>query len=556
MRTPLQAPRPFAFPCRLRLASALWPRGGAICGGEHERESSGAAPEDHDAAPAHALVKRATVLLLLMITLGCGRPCDGEECALDAGAERPPPLLRLDGGLHVDTGVTDSEPDDDGEASPGAGDGQQDETAPSHEEPIGADGGDSAELDPSVSADGGAPSLVDVEGPDDVPASGDEPEAPPVPFTAGLLGGVPPATSGLLALPGGGTGGPVLTSNNPELLTGPGLLFGNARPLLTRGGETYPLSGKFGVYLHHLVDTNDDRTGGGPGLYITLLVSNPSSSQPVTVNVRGSGYTQDETGGLALGASPDYRVSEDWITEPRAVVREGVVLDPSEPFIAWQRFVRDYREVDGRFELETSGPVYVYVVATTTEDINDCVQMTSGDNRVDAPGDYRISGTPPPPFGREAGIYAHDTWQGTFTLDVPPAPAHAAFMVNTATGQPFSQVQAFPALVHLTGSATEAVGMYGNVYDVTMRLRHDGNGSGPRSVRVTFSSLSTASISRYWDGLAKVNGEPRVVQHTPSNRTTVLANITLAPGEERTVRFEAMVPGLTSISQALAIESL
>jgi len=38
----------------------------------------------------------------------------------------------------------------------------------------------------------------------------------------------PTACETLLPLPGGGTGGPVMTSNNPAVLTGPGLLFGTS----------------------------------------------------------------------------------------------------------------------------------------------------------------------------------------------------------------------------------------------------------------------------------------------------------------------------------------
>ena len=44
------------------------------------------------------------------------------------------------------------------------------------------------------------------------------------------------------------------------------------------------------------------------------------------------------------------------------------------------------------------------------------------------------SGKPPPPFGREAGVYAHDLWQGTLDVEVPPDARHVGFMVNTATG--------------------------------------------------------------------------------------------------------------------------
>ena len=369
-------------------------------------------------------------------------------------------------------------------------------------------------------------------------------------FQVGNLDGEVPADEVLLPLPGAGTGGPVLTSNNPELITGSGLLYSNARPSLTRGGQAYTLSGSFGVYLHHLVSTSDARP-----LWVQLVITNPNAT-PVEVSVRGSGYSQNEVGGLALGASPDYRVSEDWILDTPDVVHENVQIEPGRPFVVWKRVVNHNREVDGRFAMETDAPVYVYVVATEEDDINEAVTLSSGDNRRDAPGDYRISGTPPPDFGREAGVYAFDTWSGTLDVDVPATPSYASWMVNTATGQDYSQVQAFPALAHLDGSARESVGMYGNVYDLYIQLRNDGNDGSTRRVRLVFSSLSTANISRYWDGAALVDGNQVHLRHTPAEPSTTLTEIELAPGQTRTVHFQAMVPGLTSISQALSIESL
>ena len=364
-------------------------------------------------------------------------------------------------------------------------------------------------------------------------------------FIPGLTDGERPARSTLRALPGGGVGGPVLTSNNPEVVSGRGLLYGNARPLLTRGGQPVRLEGRFGVYLHHLVDT-----ANGSPLFISLLITNPNPN-PVHVDVQGSGYSQTETGGLAIGQSPDYRVSRDVILGTPDVVHSGVEIPSGRPFLVWQRLANDRVEVDGRFAIQSDAPVFVYVVATETADINDAVRSVL----VDAPGDYRISGNPAPPFGREAGVYANDTWLGTVDISVPSGPAHVGYMVNTATGLGFPQVQAFPAIAHLDGSAREAVGMYGNVYDLEIVLRHDG-GAGKRRVRVWFTSLATANISRYWDGVGLVNDAPVDVQHVPTSPSTLLSTIDLLRGEVRTIHFKAMVPGLASIPQALVVETL
>ena len=349
----------------------------------------------------------------------------------------------------------------------------------------------------------------------------------------------------------------MLVSNNPELITGPGNLVTNARPLVTRGGGSLPLSGDFGVYLHHLVDTEAEGVGGGPPLYVSLVISNPNATA-VTITVRGTGLTQTETGGLGLGTSPDFRVSEDALLDTPQEVHDQVVIEPARAFLAWQRQVNDRAEVDGRFFVRSSAPVFVYVVATHTAALSEAVTITSGNaaERIDAPGDYRVSGDPPPPFGREAGVYAHDTWRGVIELAVPVGPAHTGYVVNTATGAGFAQVQAFPALMHLDGSAREAVGMYGNFYDLTLSLRHDGATSTPRRVRVWFTSLVDAPISRFWDGKALVDQVPVDIRQVPAAPSTLLGERTLAVGATSTLHFRAMVPGLSSIPQSLVIESL
>jgi hypothetical protein len=359
-------------------------------------------------------------------------------------------------------------------------------------------------------------------------------------WSAGTLTGLP-ARGELLPLPGGGVGGPVLTSNNPEIFTGEGLLYGNARPSPTRGGEAYELSGDFGVYLHHVNQT-------GARAYVWLLVTNPGASD-VTVRAEGSGYDQTETGGLGLGSSPDYRVSAEWIRETPDTVVAETSLAPARPLVIWREDVNDRAELDGRFAIHTSAPVYVYVVTTAIDDVNEAIRLS----RTDAAGDYRVSGRPPPPYGRECGVYAHDTWAARFDVAVPSGPSHVGFMVNTATGSGFSQVQAFPALVHYDESAAESVGMYGNVYDLDIGLAHDGTGS--RHVRVVFHSLASGAASRYWDGLSLVDGREVVVRHVPGSVSTTLAELDLAPGETTRVHFRAMVPGLASIPQALTIES-
>jgi hypothetical protein len=195
--------------------------------------------------------------------------------------------------------------------------------------------------------------------------------------------------------------------------------------------------------------------------------------------------------------------------------------------------------------------VYAYVVATTGTDVNEAIT----DGLTDAPGIIAVPGAPPPPFGREAGVYAHDTWRAEIRAVVPAGPRRIAWWIDTATGVGAADVQAFPALTHYDDSAAEATGMYGNVYDLTLRLRHDGADAGVRSVTIALASYAQGAPSRYWDGAARVDGEPVTVRCTPESPVSILAVRELGPGQQREVHIRAMVPGLTSIPEALLVST-
>jgi hypothetical protein len=232
----------------------------------------------------------------LVVLAACGGPASDLDAGVDSGGNSRDAGSSFDAGAIEDAGV----PQDAGAL-----------------EDAGAieDAGvleDAGILEDAGALDGGRLGPLDAGRSFEVPASS---------FAPGVLSG-PPSRAELLPLPGGGVGGPVLTSNNPEVFTGDGLLYGNARPSPTRGGAAYPLSGAFGVYLHHL-------NRSGATRHVALLVTNPNAAD-VTVTLRGSGYSQTETGGLGLGSSPDYVVSREWILDRPQTVVDGAVLAPSQ----------------------------------------------------------------------------------------------------------------------------------------------------------------------------------------------------------------------------------
>jgi hypothetical protein len=342
----------------------------------------------------------------------------------------------------------------------------------------------------------------------------------------------------LLPLEGRGIGNPVITSNNPEAFTGVGLLYGNARETQTRGGGTYPLSGSFGIYLHHLNQS-------GRNVKVNVIVSNPNQS-PVDISARGSIWTQGETNGVGLGTSPDYRVSADWILGRDRILIDREPLASFRPLLIWSGILSNQQEVDGRLEIESTQGVYTYIVVSEVDDsLNTIITQ-----RVfqDASGDYRISGNPAPPFGRTAGIYEFDRYLADFSVDTPQQNGSIAWVVNSAIGTAYP-TQAFRGLSVLRGSNQESVGMYGNIYDISISINHAQ--AQRKRIRFYFGSLSTGMISRYWDGLGLIDQQEVVLRHTPNQRRTLVKELVLEPNSQNRIHFQAMVPGLTSIPQAI-----
>lgn len=471
----------------------------------------------------------ARALLLLALT-SCTSPASpGADSSLDTSA----PTL--------DAARESATPPDDAAHSPDAV--AEDRSSPDAQPTIDAESPSDSALTADASDSAAAPD-ADAMAARDAALDASPDSAAPAWIAGPLVFSPLPPRSEQLPLPGGGQGDPVFTSNNPEIFQGDGLLFGTGRASPARGGARFAMS-RFGVYLHHINQS-------GSMKFVSLIVTNPNAAA-VTVSARGSGYNQTETGGLGLGSSPDFRVSDEWIQSRPTTAITNMALAPSRPLLIWQKSVNNNAEIDGRFSIDASGPVLAYLVVTSTADLNEVVRQSL----LDAPGIIARSGTPPPPFGREAGVYEFDTWRGSIAVDVPTTPTRArlGWMVNTATGSGHAQVQAFRALVSYDDSAREAVGMYGNVYDLDVTLRCPARGGASCRVRLVFLSHLTAMISRYWDGVALVDGARTVIRHTPASPSTTLGEYTLASGASRAVRFRAMVPGLTSIPQALYAET-
>ena len=362
-----------------------------------------------------------------------------------------------------------------------------------------------------------------------------------------------PDLSTLLELPGSAVGPPIVSSNNPEVFTGDGVLYGTGGHSPKRSQQSpYALNGEFGVYLHHINQTGSMR-------YITVMVTNPDDSRSVGITANGTGHTQDELG-IDVGSSDSYTVSEEWISSTYPI-RVNDSVAPKHPLLIWSTDVGAGAEVDARIGVKANGPVYVYVVVTSDpqwDDLSEAVDYSSG-NVTDAPGPL----DPPSytAYGRMAGVYANDTFKGQINLKVPAKGYYMGYQLNTATYYPgvdTSQAGKFPGIgvSVYTDSAGESVGMFGRVYDLTFNLAHDGSDSSERTAGVWVAGYSpNPNATRWWDGLALVNNEKLQLLVKPDQPVVEMARVVIPPGGTKTVSLKAMVPGLTSMPEAIFVVS-
>jgi hypothetical protein len=342
-----------------------------------------------------------------------------------------------------------------------------------------------------------------------------------------------PAFDDLLPLPGGAAGVPVFTSNNPETFTSTGFLYQCARTDPLRGGDSWPLEGHFAVYLHHHVDR--------PGTTVLqLLVTNPGNAELV-VSGAGSAFTNGELP-LARGTGPDYAVAEDLVAETPRTEVPPTPIEPLTGAAVWSASLGDGQYVDGRFALHTSAPAFVYLVAADTADPNEAIALS----QTAATGDVHPPGDPPPPYGREAGVYAADTWLAAWTLAVPAA-SWAGYALDTALGTGFPQDQAFAALSAFDDSSRESVGNYGDVYDLAVTF--EAGPAAASQVEVWLVSYGGVGPTFWLNGPVWVDGVVSPLWLAPDEPAQRIATVAV-PGS---IHVKLPIPGLASIPFGLVV---
>jgi hypothetical protein len=161
----------------------------------------------------------------------------------------------------------------------------------------------------------------------------------------------------LKSLTGMARGMPIWKSNNPEVFTSDGWLMQNARTSSRQLVGSARLSGNFGIYLFHINKSSATRI-------IHLLVTNPQNTS-VQVSGKGSMFSNSTFPLLGQGTGLNYQVARNWLTDTHRVEFDAVNLAPNKAYSIDQHTLKSSNMVDGRFELTTTAPVFLYAVVLT-----------------------------------------------------------------------------------------------------------------------------------------------------------------------------------------------
>lgn len=257
---------------------------------------------------------------------------------------------------------------------------------------------------------------------------------------------------------------PVLHSNQPEAVNGPGILIDTSPGIaysetgLAMVNPTFRFQGPFGLHFHHLCSPSSpepDRPGRRPELSLAAVVINPSGV-PVRLRLfRGAvrnSFAAPYRGHQLLGVKP---------------------LGP----LPWNTGPGDATAVQ-MLRGESDGPFHLAMVAApspaTAEEI-----FSHLDSRRLAPGRTYLTQLEAIErglvFSRVSGVALGDTYQASLSHDLErQGPLHVPLTSTVRQSFGTGEIQVNRLVARMLDSALENVGTYGVRFDVDFLLRGSG----------------------------------------------------------------------------------
>lgn len=372
---------------------------------------------------------------------------------------------------------------------------------------------------------------------------------------------------------------PVLHSNQPEEVFGPGILVNTApgSAVTSENGQplanaTFTFNGDFGLHVHHKYAAQEgaESTPGRDRAELTLatILINPGY-QPVRIRFdRGAFSNSFEApyrannlmGVKPLGPRP-------WNTGPGdataitmlrgkldARVPSELVIPPRSRMVLFRTQLPDRGIANGLLRGRSDGPFQMAVVAAKNPQ-NDYDIVAVLDQGVLAPGRIYLnklaeidSGRV---FSRVAGVAYGDAYQASLNYDLRQGPLHVPLTSTNRHTFGTGEVQVNALASRMLDSSLDNVGTYGVRFDVQLNLV----GNGPFVLALSHPTPNGRNFTAFRGsiGIETAEGYREVHVGMRSGESLALTSLNLRPGVINTVKVSLVYPADSTPGHLLSV---
>jgi hypothetical protein len=388
--------------------------------------------------------------------------------------------------------------------------------------------------------------------------------------------------AGQSARPLGGTFNnvPVLHSNQPEEVLGPGILM-DTRPGSAIAAETnqplanatYTFNGEFGLHVHHKYDPEDRSrirgTNGRRGeLTLATILINPGAS-PVHIRFKkGAVRNSFEAPYLAnnlMGVKP--LGPRPWNTGPgdaTAVqmlrgqldrrLEDEITIPPYSRIVLFSTALPALGIANGLLRGRSDGPFQIAVVAARDPQNDADIFRVLDSNRL-APGRIYLSrvrqiqdGTV---FSRVGGVALGDSYTASLSHDLSQGALHVPLTSTNRHHFGTREVQVNQLASRMVDSSLDNVGTYGVRFDVQLNLK----GSGPHQLVLSHPTPNGKHFIAFRGsiGIETDEGYREVHVGLRSGQSLPISSLNLKPGQNNPVKVSLVYPADATPGHLLSV---
>ncbi len=373
---------------------------------------------------------------------------------------------------------------------------------------------------------------------------------------------------------------PVLHSNQPEEVLGPGILVdtqpGSAIAAETNqplANATYTFNGEFGLHVHHKYfpeDRSQIRGGGARRGELTLatILINPGA-KPVHIRFKkGAVRNSFEAPYLAnnlMGVKP--LGPRPWNTGPgdaTAVqmlrgqldrrLEDEITIPPNSRIVLFSTALPALGIANGLLRGRSDGPFQMAVVAAKNPN-SDADILAVLDSRRLAPGRIYLSrvrqiqdGTV---FSRVAGVALGDAYTASLNHDLNQGALHVPLTSTNRHHFGTNEVQVNQLATRMLDSSLDNVGTYGVRFDVQLNLQ----GAGPHQLVLSHPTPNGKTFTAFRGsiGIQSDEGYREVHVGMRSGQSLPIASLNLKPGQTNTVKVSLVYPADATPGHLLSV---